>query len=627
MELKKRLYELRANVLKPSSKLNLVEWAEENRILPATSSTPGKWKTSFIEPARGPMLALTEKGVKKITIMGPTQMLKTEFINNVIGYTIHQDPAPLILAMPNEKLLNDYSQERLDPMLENCPCFKDLVKDKSERDGGNTRFKKTFPGGQITLVSAASPTDVSSRPARIVFMDEVDKYTTAGKEGDPIKLLEERITTYWNSLSIAVCSPTIEGTSKIERRFLDSDQRYFHAKCPHCNEYEKMKWSQVKWDDGNPLTARYVCSSCHKDWTEIERIGAVKNGIYIAEKPFNGHAGFHVNALASPWETIPALVQKFLSAKDDPEQLKTFINTKLAETWKVKVEAPEWERLFERKETYSPGIVPSDDVKFLTMGVDVQADRLEAQIVGWTRNKQSYIIDHLIIPGATHTNEPWKKLEEIIDKPFPVLNKNRNISISMTCIDSGFNSQYVYDFVGKYSQLRVRAIKGSDNLFTIYRMGNDLTYNLNGTKRSFGHKLWMVGSSFLKDILYKNLKIAKTTPTPNNYVHIPDLGEDFFKGIVGEVLTLEKGKWVWKKVVERNEALDAYNYARAGASMFGLDRFTDYDWSLLEGEEVQEIKKEQVNIKSNKPQNRLGGNKSGSIYDRIKERQKKRGRF
>jgi hypothetical protein len=51
-------------------------------------------------------------------------------------------------------------------------------------------------------------------------------------------------------------------------------------------------------------------------------------------------------------------------------------------------EAPEWQRLYDRREDYRIGTVPKG-VMFLTAGVDVQKDRIEVEVVGWGRGKES----------------------------------------------------------------------------------------------------------------------------------------------------------------------------------------------------------------------------------------------
>jgi phage terminase large subunit GpA-like protein len=167
----------RSQTLKPTPKLNLVQWADTYRYLsPEASSIPGKWKTSNVEAARGPMLAVTDPRVKKITVMGPTQLLKTEFINNIVGYFIHQDPSPMIVMQPIGKLAEAWSKDRLDKMLRDTPVLAGRVKDKRSRDSDNTILHKAFPGGHITVVGSNSPSDLAARPVRVVLCDETDKY-------------------------------------------------------------------------------------------------------------------------------------------------------------------------------------------------------------------------------------------------------------------------------------------------------------------------------------------------------------------------------------------------------------------------------------------------------------------
>src|SRR5437879_937413 len=153
--------------LKPTPKLNLVEWADTYRYLsPESSSIPGKWKTSNVEAARGPMMAVTERSVKKITVMGPTQLLKTELINNIVGYFVHQDPAPMIVMQPTGKMAEAFSKDRLDKMFRDSPALAGRVKDKRSRDSDNTILHKSFPGGHITMVGSNSPSDLAMRPVR-----------------------------------------------------------------------------------------------------------------------------------------------------------------------------------------------------------------------------------------------------------------------------------------------------------------------------------------------------------------------------------------------------------------------------------------------------------------------------
>jgi phage terminase large subunit GpA-like protein len=307
------LLAVRAKTLKPTPKLDLVQWADAFRYLsPEAASQPGRWATKAVEVARGPMLAVTEPGVHEITVMCCTQLMKTELLLNVIGYFTHQDPAPMLLLQPTVELAEAFSKDRIDPMFRDSPVLRDLLGDKRSRDANNTILHKSFPGGHLTMVGSNAPGNLAMRPVRVVLCDEVDKYpASAGNEGDPIKLAMERSATFWNWLVITTCSPTLAGVSRIEKNYERSDKRVFSVPCPHCGDAREMQWQHVLWTEGQPETAAYRCPECGCLWSEPERLRAIARGSWVATRPFNGHAGFAVSKLASPWESLSKLARKW----------------------------------------------------------------------------------------------------------------------------------------------------------------------------------------------------------------------------------------------------------------------------------------------------------------------------
>ena len=170
--------------------MTLVEWADTYRYLSKESSSePGRWRTSRVEVARGPMLAATDPKVHTLTIVSCTQLLKTELINNLVGYFAHLDPSSLIVMQPTEKIARAWSQDRLDKMVRDTPVLAEQFAAKRERDSSNTILHKSFAGGHITIVGANAPSDLASRSIRVVLCDEVDKYpASAGKDSDGMSL-------------------------------------------------------------------------------------------------------------------------------------------------------------------------------------------------------------------------------------------------------------------------------------------------------------------------------------------------------------------------------------------------------------------------------------------------------
>lgn len=536
------------------------------------------------------MDAVSDPSIHSVVLMCSSQIGKTEVIGNVVGYHIDQDPSPILMILPTLELGEAWSKDRLAPMLRDTPCLKGKVKDARSRDSGNTLLHKQFPGGHITIAGANSAASLSSRPVRITLFDEVDRYPfSAGTEGDPVSLGKKRSITFWNRKSIECSTPTIEGLSRIENSYNQSDQRRYFLPCPDCGEFQTLKWDQVHWEDGKPETAVYACAHCGCAWDDSKRWKAIRKGEWRATAPFNGIAGFHLNEIYSSWVKLRETVQAFLESKEHPERLKVWINTALGESWREKGEAPDWQRLYERREEFPTGRVPRGGL-FLTAGADVQKDRIEIQVIAWGRGKENWSIDYIVLDGATNRREVWEKLDGVLESRYRG-EGGIEYAISRLGIDSGYATQDVYQWARRHGLGRVMVIKGVERAAAPVGQPSAVEINYGGKKIARGMKVWPVAGGIFKSELYGWLRLEKPTdeskePHPPGYCHFPKYQDEFFKQLTAEQLMARfvKGykKLEWVKTRERNEALDTWIYARAAASVFGLDRFGERQWRTLE---------------------------------------------
>jgi len=269
--------------------------------------------------------------------------------------------------------------------------------------------------------------------------------------------------------------------------------------------------------------------------------------------------------------------------------LKTFVNTVLGETWKDKGEAPEWEKLYNRREHYEFNEVPNE-VCFLTAGVDIQGDRIECEIVGWGRNKRSWSIDYRIFEGPTSNieMEPWRELQEVLAEVWTKKN-GVDLEVKRMAVDSGYNTQTVYSWVRQFPIYKVFAVKGSDSQSVVLNQGTMVDIRLDNKKRiRNATKMFLVGVSGLKQELYGWLKLELPEDDkayPYGFCHFPQYNQEHFKRLTSETLETKwvKGHKKYEWVANgRNEQLDCRVYARAAASFFGIDRFKDEKWSSLE---------------------------------------------
>jgi phage terminase large subunit GpA-like protein len=76
------------------------------------------------------------------------------------------------------------------------------------------------------MTGANSAVGLRSMPVRYLFLDEVDAYDfDVDGEGDPVSLASQRTITFANRKIFLVSTPTIQGLSRIELEYEQSDRR------------------------------------------------------------------------------------------------------------------------------------------------------------------------------------------------------------------------------------------------------------------------------------------------------------------------------------------------------------------------------------------------------------------
>ena len=228
----------------------------------------------------------------------------------------------------------------------------------------------------------------------------------------------------------------------------------------------------------------------------------ISAGEWRAARPFAGHASFHIWAAysLSPNATWGQIASEFLEAAKRPETLRTFVNTVLGETWKERGDAPDWERLYQRRETYAIGSVPAG-VIVLTAGIDVQKDRLMFEVVGWALNKESWSIDAGPLYGDTSLEDTWGKLDELLARAF-VGADGAIHTIAMMAVDSGYNTQAVYGWARQHPMSRVIATKGMAGARMLVGAASPVDVTTRGKKIARGYKVWPVGVDIAKSEIY-----------------------------------------------------------------------------------------------------------------------------
>lgn len=562
------------SVLKPEPDLTISQWADNYRyIARGTSPEPGRWKTSRTPYAREIMDTFnTDASI--IVVMASSQVAKTEIGLNIMSYYMDKDPSPIMYLLPTDDLANDFSKTRIDKTIRETPVLSKMFS-HATRDSDNTIGLKNFPGGYITIHGASTPTKLSSKPIRILIADEVDRYPKMlANEGQPLKLGMQRTTNFWNRKILIISTPTAKETSLILEWFERSDKRFYHVPCPSCDNEIVLKWELVKWDidsDGNliPESPHVECPNCSFKIKDIHKSEMLAKGRWIRSVEKSSIPGFHISSLYSPWVSFRELVEEFIDVanSEDSSKIREFLNLKLGEPFEEIVEDLDIALLDSHKLEYSAEL--PDGVLYLTCGVDVQDNRLEYQIIGWGENNNSWVIRYGILIGDPEQNDVWDSLDGILTRPYSFID-GRKLRINATCVDSGYLADRVYKFTTPREHLRVAAIKGFG--------GEGIPVINNPTGKNRTHtKVMKVGVDAAKGVIYQRLR---NHTQGKNFIYFPvdithGCGDEYYKQLNSErrVLELNRGvkRFVWKKIRDRNEALDTFVYALAAFEMAAPD--------------------------------------------------------
>lgn len=495
-------------VLSPS------EWAEERRYLPAqVTPMPGYYRfdvTPYLREIVDCMGA--ESPVREVSFMKGVQLAYTTgVLENTIGYCIdHVKSAPVMMVTADAELAKLRMESYITPMLQHSE-LDHLIKSTDEGNGrktGKTDKKLEWLGGGFLIpFGAQNANKLRSFSIKYLLNDEIDAWPdVVGKDGDPIKLVRDRTAAFEDSRKILDGStPTIKGLSKIEKRFLAGDQRYYFVHCLKCGEQQTLRWkrtsangviSGISWkhvdDDASkpllPGSVRYVCKNplCAHEHTNDDKSRLLAAGKWIATAVASNpsHQSYHLSALYSPpgMQTWEACVRKWLEAWDvvndrarDLVALQVFYNNVLGQPYEVKGEKVRFEAVsaHRRKGVYWYGQIPNkwaieftgSPILLLTCSVDVHGNSLNVAVFGWSRDRRAFLIDYFVFEGDTEQKDnpdTWGKLRDLIETKQYTADDGKRYPIALTLVDSGYRTDTVYSFAADYEGA-VYPVKGRES--------------------------------------------------------------------------------------------------------------------------------------------------------------------
>ena len=562
------------SALRPPPELTLSQWAEENFVLADRGNArPGRFRLWPYQ--RGFLDAIGDPEIERVTVIKSARIGFTKCLMAGLGAVAATNPCAIILLVPTDDDARGFAVDEVEPAFEASPALANILL-RGRLDGRNTLTMKVIRGGgSLKILSARSPRNLRRHDAKVLFVDEADGMEITA-EGDPISLAEKRTLAHPDRKIVVGSTPTVEGISVVDKLYGESDQRTFQVPCPSCGTFHEIAWSDIRWPEGEPDKAAYLCPTCQEMIEERFKPQMIEAGEWIIGRPeVKGHAGFRINAMVSllanaSWKKLAG---EFLQAKrGGPADLQVFVNTVEGRVWKNTLNSIDETSLMARAQPISLDSIP-DAVLVMTVGADVQDDRVEMTFLGWSRTA-CYTLAHHIIWGSTLQQETWDEVDAALLTTWKHP-KGGTLKVDAAAVDSGGHegrTQQVYNFTQPRLHRRIYAIKGVPGAKPVWEPSKNA---------KVGVRLFLVGVDQVKTEVTQRLAIephdSRGIENPGA-IHISDkLPEEWFDQVTGErrfvryVRNRAVIEFKPKRPGQRVEALDCMVYGFAARHSLRID--------------------------------------------------------
>ena len=599
----------------------LDEWVESRRII-VGGARPGPWDPRNARASVEPMRAFSDRSVRRITIVAPTQLMKSEYAVNVAVYDAFHGHDVLFYE-PAEDLLRAFVGDRIRPALRVLGGSEyvggaEALAVKKRDSAIAIRFRG---GGLITGLTPSLRTARAGRTARTVVLDERDLMGSADME----QIALSRTTTYGRDAKIvALGTPTEDEPGTIWRLWAEGSRGEWRGLCPKCGTLSRVRWAQVAIERGPKREwladgARLACSECGSDWTERERLRALDRGAYVHERPDSEHRSYWVPGPAHLWRSVESIVAAGWTAYSmgleahDWTAYRRWVNEFRAEPWEDEFRGLSSRKLGEgrwdagaRGEGDWGELDP--DVLLVTWGADVQATAVHCEWVAWgwdaeSERVRSWGLRYAVIGGTPEDSiddgEVWAAVRDALAATrFRMAGRDTLVGPQKGLIDCRWHTPRVRGWceeMAREERLRgqIPARKWGNFAPTVLpymskavEAGHliDLRSGVSSVeKRRRVPAIVYANSTTLKSEQFESFQLDQRSERPANL--LPSDAEsrgydDAWRGeIAAEVPVVVRSKrgaiaqdWERKRGQGRNEAWDCRIYARAAAHLLARGR-------------------------------------------------------
>ena len=512
---------------------DICDWVEGNIVLGQAASTPGPVR--LFPYQRAILQAFTDPEVHDITLMVSSQLGKTEVVTWMMLYAICNTPTNMMFVEPQFPNLKRWRSDKLLPALQLNPDIP--VANPRQTSGVNNIERFSYPGGTCELAIASSPATLRQATARFTFSDEIDVYNYGEEREDPIDVIRQRAHTFeGRQKHIWLSTPVDRGESPIENLFLSGNQQRFWVPCQACLEPMLLLLEHTQ-------QGRMYCPSCGQVIQPWDKPAMVRAGEWKADRPeIKGHASFHLNQFYSPFADIERtleVIEEHIEAGNE----RTVFQQILAIPYDKPILRELDESLLATIHNRQCPYEGTPDA--ITMGADVQGNRIEVSVVEWYQGDSVYIRLHQAFP-RTPSGQEWDDFARLFVAVKP----------DKVFIDRNFEPDKVEQGLARTVPMAYKR----EVVATC--IGNGLEKDSDPISKKFsGH--FRIATNQAKDWVAEILSLERIKVNPDN------TPVDYPRQLISErKVLIKKGSkelqvWMKPKNNTRNEGLDCLVYALA----------------------------------------------------------------
>lgn len=631
--------------LTPAQRITVPEAAELYRIVDAPGYR-GPWRNAAAPQMVEPGEQMTSRRYEGVIFAGPARTLKTDqMVVNVIAHRVMTQPRDVRVIHMDQHSAREFSLGTIDRLVRSSPALKARLITGRRSDN---IFDKAFAGGMRLTIGWPVIGQLSAVTLSDVLFTDYDRMPEdVDGEGEPFALGKKRTATVGSTGKVMAESspgrPILDAewkpssphepppTTGILNLYGQGTRGRLYWPCPHCEKLYEPRFALLRWPEGaGPVEAGEQalmhCPHCGQGAAHDLKSELLAHSKWLHEAADDGLGGYLAGlttidgnvrraTLASYWmfgpaasfQTWPKLVATYLQAEDayrrngDEKALQVTVNVDQGDAYRPRAmgtaslltETELKKRAVKLGEPDSK-LVPGN-TRFITIQVDVQANRFVVQADSWGELLERTLVDRfeLFMPSDNSERaidparylDDWAALFDLVERRYEVDGTGFLLCPAFVVVDSGGAPGVT---ANAYKFWRRARRKGLGQRIMLVR-GNHVKRGLpeeqrrayvafpersteNGKKTALDVPVIWVGTDAIKDEI--SAALTRDEIGEGSYNVLNRVDERVFAELAAERRT-GKG-WEKRPGVVRNEALDLAVYGKAVVLIKGGEKI---DWS------------------------------------------------